>query len=328
MRVSVGLVLGKFMPLHSGHELLINWAVKKCDKLYVLVCTQDNEPIDPQNRFLWVRKTFENNPKIEVVRFHNELPNSSESSRDISKVWSEYLKERFPDVTVFFGSERYVEYVAEYMNIDYEIFDEKRIEVPISATDIRNNPIQNWDYISEYFKEHFVKKICIFGPESCGKSTLTKNLAKHFNTAFVPEMARQMIDDGGITMDDLQLKHLEEIAIIQKNMVISMTKFAKGVLFCDTDNLTTQVFAKEYFNRVSETISCQNKIKYDLYFLLTPDVPWINDGQRNLGHKRWEMFNKCKDILDEHNVNYVVIDGDWNERFQKSVNLVKKLIYK
>lgn len=328
MRVSVGLVLGKFMPLHSGHELLINWAVKKCDKLYVLVCTQDNEPIDPQNRFLWVRKTFENNHKIEVVRFHNELPNSSESSRDISKVWSEYLKERFPDVTVFFGSERYVEYVAEYMNIDYEIFDEKRIEVPISATDIRNNPIQNWDYISEYFKEHFVKKICIFGPESCGKSTLTKNLAKHFNTAFVPEMARQMIDDGGITMDDLQLKHLEEFAIIQKNMVISMTKFAKGVLFCDTDNLTTQVFAKEYFNRVSETISCQNKIKYDLYFLLTPDVPWINDGQRNLGHKRWEMFNKCKDILDEHNVNYVVIDGDWNERFQKSVNLVKKLIYK
>ena len=40
-----------------------------------------------------------------------------------------------------------------------------------------------------------VKKIVICGPESTGKSTLTKNLASHYNTSFAKEFARDFLQD-------------------------------------------------------------------------------------------------------------------------------------
>jgi nicotinamide riboside kinase len=110
-------------------------------------------------------------------------------------------------------------------------------------------------------------------------------------------------------------------------MVESMSKFARGILFCDTDNLTTQIFAQEYFNDVTCDIKYHDTIKYDLYLLLTPDVPWVDDGQRNLCHKRKEMFDKCKEILDKNNLNYVIISGSsWVDRLNSSLKAINKML--
>ena len=52
-------------------------------------------------------------------------------------------------------------------------------------------------------------KIVLFGPESTGKTTLAKQLAKHYNTVWVPEYAREYLqkkwDDTKeiCTLDDL-----------------------------------------------------------------------------------------------------------------------------
>jgi cytidyltransferase-like protein len=49
-----GLVVGKFMPLHKGHELLINTATKGCDELTVVVY---DTPVDhPLAKLLPVEK--------------------------------------------------------------------------------------------------------------------------------------------------------------------------------------------------------------------------------------------------------------------------------
>jgi HTH-type transcriptional regulator, transcriptional repressor of NAD biosynthesis genes len=78
--------------------------------------------------------------------------------------------------------------------------------VSISGTKIRENPYQHWDYLPEVVRPCFVKKVCIFGPESTGKSTLTKKLAEHFHTSYVHEYARPFLDlkNGECKAEDIE----------------------------------------------------------------------------------------------------------------------------
>src|SRR5215831_7450208 len=50
-----------------------------------------------------------------------------------------------------------------------------------------------------------IKKIVTIGPESTGKSTLCRQLAKHFNTTWCPEYAREYLNQHGVKYgyDDL-----------------------------------------------------------------------------------------------------------------------------
>ena len=36
-------------------------------------------------------------------------------------------------------------------------------------------------------------KVVLFGPESTGKTTISKQLARHYNTVWTPEFARQYL---------------------------------------------------------------------------------------------------------------------------------------
>src|SRR5258705_13529723 len=118
--MKTGFVFGKFMPLHNGHIALIEFALKHCDKLYVIICFTGKEPINYLIRKQWLYQFFENTPSLTIVSFgYNEkdLPNTSISSRQISKLWADAFKKLLPDVDIVFTSEKYGDYVAEYMGI-------------------------------------------------------------------------------------------------------------------------------------------------------------------------------------------------------------------
>jgi HTH-type transcriptional repressor of NAD biosynthesis genes len=157
--MKTGLIIGKFMPFHKGHISLIDFGLKNCDKLIIGVCSLKSEPIDGDIRYKWLSDYYKDNEKVKVIHITEELPNSSESSKSISKIWAEYLKKLLPEVNIIFASEQYAQYVAEYMNIDYKIYDTDRTIVPISATIIRNNPFKHWSYIPDIVKPYYVKII-------------------------------------------------------------------------------------------------------------------------------------------------------------------------
>ena len=74
----------------------------------------------------WIEKTFENESKMEVRVLNyseRELPNTSESSREVSKVWANTFKEQFLDYSLLVSSEEYGNFVAEFMNIKHIVFD-------------------------------------------------------------------------------------------------------------------------------------------------------------------------------------------------------------
>jgi len=96
-------VVGKFLPFHKGHEAMIHFALSKCDFLTVLVCCSDKENINDITRKRWIKQSFEGYENIEVKSFNyleSELPNTSESSREVSEVWSVIFKKLFPDYTL------------------------------------------------------------------------------------------------------------------------------------------------------------------------------------------------------------------------------------
>jgi nicotinamide riboside kinase len=62
--------------------------------------------------------------------------------------------------------------------------------------------------------------------------------------------------------------------------------------------------------------------------MISPDCDAVQDGTRQFLDKRIEHYNEIKEELVKRNCNFVEIGGDWNNRFEKSKNLIEDLIYK
>ena len=148
-------------------------------------------------------------------------------------------------------------------------------------------------------------KICLYGPESVGKTTLARQLAEHYQTVFVPEVARDLITSNNLTTDDYA-----RIAVAQAEAVRRAEPLANRVLICDTDLLTTQLYATIYgvpHPPILAHLAAQER--FDAYFLLNTDVPWVADGLRDLGHRRAELFDLFEQALRRRGVAYTLVSG-------------------
>ncbi len=316
-----GIVIGKFLPLHKGHEALIRFAAEQCDELIVLLGVKKDEPIPGPTRLKWLWETFRGDPSIHIEYTDDELPDSPVSSRDVSKVWAEYLTERFPAVRLIISSENYGEYLAEYMGIEHKFFDIERVKVPVSGTMIRESPHRHWEHLAESARPHYVKKICIYGAESTGKSILTERLAEYFNTAFVPEVARDIIDDAGgeVTYDIIQ-----QIGPSHAGEILNKMNRANRFLFVDTDVEITRLFSNHYFQKIPDFppwVDAANR--FDLYIFPDTDVPYVEDPQRDSEHMREIFREKLLSILKNKNSDFVIVSGDWENRFKKAVSAIE-----
>lgn len=322
--MSKGFILGKFLPLHKGHLELIDFALNHCDLLYIIICFSPKESICGAIRMQWLQKELQHLENVVLISFpykENVLPNTSDSSRTVSKKWAEALKIIIPNVDVVFSSEPYGSYLAEYMNIKHILFDQKRLIVPVSGSQIRKQPFRYWDYIADAAKSYFIKKISIVGSESTGKSTLAKKLARYFNTNFVPEMAREIMEKT----NDCTFRHLEQIATLHANTIRKEGIKANKLLFLDTDINITKSYSRFLFNKDLHVDSWINETnKADLYLFLTPDCPYIQDGTRLTETERNKLSLFHIEELKKNNFNFITISGDWDERFDSAVEIIKK----
>ena len=77
-------------------------------------------------------------------------------------------------------------------------------------------------------------------------------------------------------------------------------------------------------HRNAEVESCIDPNKYDVVFLLKPDVTWVNDGQRLNGdqEKREALHERLKHMYIERGFEdkIVEIGGNYNERLNSIIN--------
>lgn len=322
---SVGFVFGKFMPPHLGHLHLISEAKKQVNHLYVLVCSIESEPIKGYLRYHWLCNILHAQKDITVVHVQDENPQVPEEHPDFWNIWKNTFEKHIPTkIDYLFTSENYGFQMAEVMGVQHQLIDIERKVYPISASQIRNNPFQNWDFIPNEVKPFYCKKIVLTGPESTGKSTLSELLAKHYQTSFVPEFARTLFEKnkGVLTYEDISTivsgqLHEEEIAAQNSNKI----------LFCDTDAIATLVWSQIYFDKCPQWIidlTCNQS--YTLHLLMDIDIDWVQDNTREFPHLREYHFNKIKTELDNRNLPYYIIKGGFSERIENAVKIIDEYL--
>lgn len=173
-----------------------------------------------------------------------------------------------------------------------------------------------------------LKKIVIIGPESTGKSTLCEQLAQHYDSVWCPEFAREYLLTNGTnyTYDDLLTIAKGQLAM--EDEYAAMVHHNKP-LFIDTDMYVMKVWCEFVFEKCHRFVLEQIvQRKYDLYLLCSTDLPWVKDDLREYPDlvTRDRLFHIYKDIMINQAVPWVEVSGSYDERLQKAILAVDKLL--
>ncbi|MDB4189913.1 ATP-binding protein [Flavobacteriaceae bacterium] len=172
-------------------------------------------------------------------------------------------------------------------------------------------------------------KIVLFGPESTGKTTLSIQLAKHYNTVWVQEYARPYLQKvWNQERRTCQQKDILPIAFGQIALENRLAKRADKVLICDTDLLETKVYSSAYYGGFVDPIleKAATENTYNLYLLTYIDTPWEADDLRDRPEQRLEMFEAFQKALDEHDRPYLLLKGDKESRLKKAVEAIDAIL--
>jgi len=176
-----------------------------------------------------------------------------------------------------------------------------------------------------------IVKIVLFGPESTGKTTLSEQLARHYNTVWVPEFARNYLQQKwNNERKTCEHKDLIPIAIGQMKLENKLVKKADKILICDTDLLETKVYSEEYYGGFvdPELDKAAMQNQYDLYLLTYIDTPWEADDLRDRPEQRQEMFDAFENTLKKFNRPYILLKGGMKTRFHNAIKAIDKIVEK
>ncbi len=151
-----GLVLGKFMPPHIGHEYLIENALSSCEKLTILVYSLPSHPIDGDTRASWMRELF---PDARVLHVRDFIPIYAESDPRYWRMWAAQVKQNHPEhIDAIFSSEDYGYRLSEELGAEHVCVDKQRATFRISASEIRNDPLGHIYLVSSVARPYFRNK--------------------------------------------------------------------------------------------------------------------------------------------------------------------------
>lgn len=335
------IYFGTFAPLHKGHSFLIINAKRKYGCVEIICSGYENDRgdlagISLVDRYRTIREIFKDD---ELVQVHKLDETKIARYPDGWTEWLSEIKKLVGDFEgcVFICSEK--EYQDELIKRGYHVDIGDRSVVPISGTEIRTNPYDNWDYINKYFKKFFTNRILIYGTASTGKTTLTKDLANYYNTSYSLEYAREYQEKYNVLDDELDIRDLTNIGIGQfnQNKAHIMSPACNKIFFADTDVMTTLNYL-EYYNSEEEEYAAVSSIfngliakqKWELILFLQPDTEYVNDGFRDMGHSDQEFRRKFNDIfrqkLLDNNLTYIELAGSFTDKFNAAVMCCDELL--
>lgn len=316
--VTRGLVLGKFLPYHAGHAHLIRTARAQVDELTVLVCSIAREPIPGEVRFGWV---VESHPDCRVVHATDEVPQAPDEHPDFWQIWTELVARYAGEVDVVFTSEPYGDRLAECLGARHVCVDPERRRYPVSGTAVRSDPLAMWELIPPVVRPAYVHRVAILGTESTGKSTMAEHLATTFDTLWVPEFGRAYCEGRDVWA--LTLADFDAIARGQIVDEEEAARCANRVLICDTDVRTTATWSELIRGEISPWLAHEAEVRgYSHVLLLSPDVPWVDDGSRVLHDERLRHTELLEAAPRDSGQAFTRIAGPFDARLRQAEAIV------
>jgi NadR type nicotinamide-nucleotide adenylyltransferase len=213
--------------------------------------------------------------------------------------------------------------------------DRSRTSVPTSGTAIRSAPLDHLDFLEPCVRAYFVRRVVLIGAESTGKTTLAKLLADSFATTWVPEYGREQWEKkvAGLPMDaplpgwsDDEFVHIAQEQQARENLA---ARTANRLLFCDTNAFATGTWFERYRGARSAAVDAIGAAdRVDLYLITAPDVPFVQDGFRDGESIRGWMHDRFVEQLQEGRVDWLLLTGSYDERWERAVEAVRELMAK
>ena len=173
-----------------------------------------------------------------------------------------------------------------------------------------------------------MKRICVTGPESTGKTTLARRLAELLGTECVPEAARAYAESVGrvLTQADVEPIARAHLALADAAAERAQARGAE-VLVLDTDLVSTIVYGRHYYDFASAWLEGEAEARRaDVYLLCDVDVPWIADGIRDRPENRAAMLALFREALVARGAHVVNVRGSWAERQNASLTFTERFL--
>lgn len=331
-----GLVVGKFAPLHRGHQFLLEEAIRRCDELVILSYSVPELPgCDPGRRERWLTTLY---PSARVVVLDDlrlaqwcrdtgralvRMPANGEGD-DVHRRFVGWLLREMLQVTVdaVFTSEAYGDGFAMLLGalqgsaatVMHVEIDRARLRHPVSGTTARADIHANRHLLDTVVYADFVERVALIGGESTGKTTLAQALALRLGTVWVPEYGRELWEarNGRLVYGDML-----RIARMQIMREQEGAKRAHRYLICDTTPLTTLFYSQALFDQFDPEFVQLAARQYDHTLLCKGDFDFVQDGTRRSKAFRDRQQEWYVDELARRGIRAQWVEGSLEDRLAR-----------
>lgn len=345
MTFGTGLVVGKFSPLHRGHQLLIDTALARCREVVVISYAKpEHEGCGRAARDGWIAALY---PQASRLVIDDEalaqlalaagveprtIPHDGAAEAE-HRDFVGWLCLSFLRTTVdaVFTSEDYGDGFANALSryfaahagargpVHHVCVDRQRDAVPISGTRLRADAGLHRRFLSDPVRASLIARVAILGGESSGKSSLAQALAERLGTAWVPEYGRELWDARA---GALRYADMLDIARVQVSREMQAAPRAARWLICDTTPLTTAFYSREMFRRVDERLRVLASRPYGYTLLCTPDFGFVQDGTRRDAEFRQRQHDWYVRELTGRGIAYANVTGSLARRVDMAASLL------
>jgi NadR type nicotinamide-nucleotide adenylyltransferase len=311
----IGLTLGKFAPLHRGHQLMIETALDEVDHLIIVIYDSPKVTAVPLPvRVAWLRHLY---PTVQVVEAWNG-PNEVGNTPEIQELHERYIIEHLQirGITHFYSSEFYGDHMSRALGAVNRQIDPARQLRPYSGTRIRADPYGQRDGLHPFVYRDLIANIVFLGAPATGKTTIAERMARELDTVWMPEYGREFWEahqvERRLTPEQLVTiaeGHLER----EEQLLVRANRY----LFTDTNALTTYMFALAYHGAAAKQLhdlALAAASRYDLVFVCDTDIPYDDTWDRS-GDANRAVFQK-QILADLHmrRLPYFLLTGDLETR--------------
>jgi HTH-type transcriptional regulator, transcriptional repressor of NAD biosynthesis genes len=320
-----GLTLGKYAPLHRGHQLVIETALAEMDTVAVIVYdSPETTDVPLRVRSDWIRSLY---PTVEVIEAWDG-PNEVGYTPALMHAHEEYVLGKLGTrpVTHFYSSEEYGAHMSRALGAVDRRVDDARTQFPVTATDVRSDPFAFREFIDPIVYRDLVTNVVFLGAPSTGKSTMAERLAAEFGTRWMPEYGREYWETNQVErrLTPEQLAEIAEEHVLREDILLGESN---RYLFVDTNAMTTATFARYYHGSVPVRLqelahACSSR--YDLTFVCDSDIPYDDTWDRSGEVNRAAFQRQVVDDLRSSNVPFLVLRGDLQHRIDTVAGILSR----
>jgi NadR type nicotinamide-nucleotide adenylyltransferase len=310
---SRGVAAGRFAPFHRGHQHLIERARGLVDALDVVVMHGPDDQLAPDLRTGWIRDAFAEHPQVQVHAVaDDDDPVAAVAARIGTRPDICFTGAGHDGWSTALGT-RHVE-IDRLPGIDSRI--------------VRADALAALDQLPGGTRASVVRRVCVLGAESTGKTTVARDLADALATVWVPEYGRDYTE----TLPD-RLRYVwttPDFEIISKRQNWNedrAARYANRIAIVDTDAYATSLFHELYVGYRAPELDAYLR-QYDLYLLTSIETPFQMDttGLRYDGDTRLFMDATYRRHAEESGKPWAALQGPPQERLRTAVDAVATML--